>query len=65
MNTTLEPEPRTIDGAESLRELPCGCTSVTTTTGYLEIRWCPHHGAIHGIVPGTKEISELTHGRRL
>jgi hypothetical protein len=59
MGTTIESESRSVEvviQCESVRELPCGCTSVTTSNGSFEVRWCPHHRAIHGVVPGTHEM---------
>jgi hypothetical protein len=36
---------------EQLFALPCGCIAVTSAAMPFEVRWCPHHRALHGVVP--------------
>ena len=49
MSTTTE---RPLEAAvERLFTLPCGCVAVTRDDGPFEVRWCPHHQALHGLIP--------------
>jgi len=31
--------------------LPCGCIALTEADGRFEVRWCPHHRSLHGVIP--------------
>jgi hypothetical protein len=37
--------------AERLFRLPCGCVAVNGNGASFDVRWCPHHQALHGEVP--------------
>ena len=36
---------------ERLFNLPCGCVAVTRDGQPFEVRWCPHHRMLHGVIP--------------
>jgi hypothetical protein len=36
---------------ERLFTLPCGCVAVTREDQPFEVRWCPHHRMLHGVIP--------------
>ncbi|MBV8491634.1 MAG: hypothetical protein JO199_14000 [Candidatus Eremiobacteraeota bacterium] len=33
--------------------LPCGCVAVSRPDVPFEVRWCPHHEQLHGVMPCT------------
>lgn len=30
--------------------LPCGCVTITRNDRSFDVRWCPHHRMLHGVV---------------
>ena len=49
MSTQLEHAPTLTN--EQTFTLPCGCVAVTRDEQPFEVRWCPHHRMLHGVMP--------------